>query len=63
MYWDDWRSNAIFSADKDHGTGIQVVASALPGLMDLKVSGLSKTFTHTSVSSWFDLLNGWVLIA
>ncbi|KAK7603208.1 hypothetical protein V9T40_003207 [Parthenolecanium corni] len=37
MYWDDWRSNAIFSADKDHGTGIQVVASALPGLMDLKI--------------------------
>lgn len=37
MYWDDWRANAIYVADKDHGLGADVVASQLPGLMDLKV--------------------------
>lgn len=37
MYWDDWRANTIFVADKDHGLAANVVASQLPGLMDLKV--------------------------
>ena len=48
MYWDDWRSNAIFMADKDNGTGIQVVANSLPGLMDLKVIVLSR-YSETCV--------------
>lgn len=37
MYWDDWKQNAIFSADKDHGVDIEVIKESLPGLMDLKV--------------------------
>nr|XP_018900989.1 PREDICTED: sortilin-related receptor-like isoform X1 [Bemisia tabaci] len=37
MYWDDWKANSIFRADKDHGYGIQNVASNLTGLMDLKL--------------------------
>lgn len=37
MYWDDWKQNAIFSADKDHGIGIKILLKQLPGLMDLKV--------------------------
>ena len=37
IYWDDWRANAIYVADKDHGLGSELVASGLPGLMDLKV--------------------------
>lgn len=37
IYWDDWKQNAIFMSDKDHGVKIQTIASNLPGLMDLKV--------------------------
>ena len=42
MYWDDWRANAIYVADKDHGLGTEMIASGLPGLMDLKVCNQSK---------------------
>ncbi|KAG4075464.1 hypothetical protein HA402_015117 [Bradysia odoriphaga] len=37
MYWDDWKMNSVFSADKDHGIMINVVADSMPSLMDLKV--------------------------
>lgn len=37
MYWDDWKMNSVFSADKDHGIVIRVVADSMPSLMDLKV--------------------------
>ncbi|RZC34546.1 sortilin-related receptor-like [Asbolus verrucosus] len=37
MYWDDWKRNAIFSADKDSFRGVEVLQKQLPGLMDLKV--------------------------
>ncbi|KAJ3658176.1 hypothetical protein Zmor_009933 [Zophobas morio] len=37
MYWDDWKRNAIFSADKDGFRGVEVLRKNLPGLMDLKV--------------------------
>ncbi|XP_049769267.1 sortilin-related receptor-like [Schistocerca cancellata] len=37
MYWDDWRQNAIYQADKDHGLAVRTIRSGLPGLMDLKV--------------------------
>lgn len=37
MYWDDWMSKAIFSADKNHGILIQTIKANLTGLMDLKV--------------------------
>lgn len=37
MYWDDWKCNGIFTADKDHGLSIQTIKDSLPGLMDLKV--------------------------
>ncbi|XP_054265258.1 sortilin-related receptor-like isoform X2 [Macrosteles quadrilineatus] len=37
MYWDDWKQNGLYSADKDHGVSIQAVETNLPGLMDLKV--------------------------
>lgn len=37
LYWDDWKQNAMFSADKDHGLGIERLQNGLQGLMDLKV--------------------------
>lgn len=37
MYWDDWKRNSIFSADKDTFRGAEVIVKQLAGLMDLKV--------------------------
>lgn len=37
MYWDDWYKNAIFSADKDHGIEITLLADKMPGLMEMKI--------------------------
>lgn len=37
MYWDDWKLNSVFSADKDHGIMISTLADNMPTLMDLKV--------------------------
>ncbi|KAK9731833.1 Fibronectin type III domain [Popillia japonica] len=37
MYWDDWKKNAIFSADKDHGVEIQILADNMSGLMEMKI--------------------------
>lgn len=37
MYWDDWKENSIFSADKDHGVAVSMLVNQLSGLMDLKV--------------------------
>lgn len=37
MYWDDWKNNALYIADKDHGIGIEALLRNLPGLMDLKI--------------------------
>jgi hypothetical protein len=37
VYWDDWKLNAVFSADKDHGVGIVRLQYGLQGVMDLKV--------------------------
>ncbi|KAL0266712.1 UNVERIFIED_CONTAM: hypothetical protein PYX00_009183 [Menopon gallinae] len=37
MYWDDWRIDCIFIADKDHGVDIQPILRNSSGLMDLKI--------------------------
>lgn len=37
IYWDDWKMNSVFSADKDHGIMIKNVAQDMLSLMDLKV--------------------------
>lgn len=37
MYWDDWKRNSIFSADKEIFTGVEVIVKQFMGLMDLKV--------------------------
>lgn len=37
MFWDDWKMRSIFSADKDHGIMIKMVATGMQHLMDLKV--------------------------
>uniref|UniRef100_V5I861 Sortilin-related receptor n=1 Tax=Anoplophora glabripennis TaxID=217634 RepID=V5I861_ANOGL len=37
MYWDDWKRNSIFTADKDTFRGAEVIVKQLTGLMDLKV--------------------------
>ncbi|XP_022913328.2 sortilin-related receptor-like isoform X1 [Onthophagus taurus] len=37
MYWDDWKRNSIFSADKDHGIGIDTLANEIHGLMEMKI--------------------------
>ncbi|CAB3366798.1 Hypothetical predicted protein [Cloeon dipterum] len=36
MYWTDWKKNAIFEADKDHGVGVTTLAAGLSNVMDLK---------------------------
>ncbi|XP_025834721.1 sortilin-related receptor-like isoform X2 [Agrilus planipennis] len=41
MYWDDWKQNMIFSADKDHGVAIKQLVKEYSGPMDLKVYGHS----------------------
>lgn len=41
MYWDDWKMNAIFAADKSSGMQIQTVIGDLSNLMDLKLYGHS----------------------
>lgn len=37
MYWDDWRMNSIFSADKDQGILTRIIAEDMSTLMDLKI--------------------------
>lgn len=37
MFWDDWKMNSVFSADKDHGILIRTIAEEMLNLMDLKV--------------------------
>lgn len=37
MYWDDWNESSIFSADKDNGFEITLLAKNLSGLMNLKI--------------------------
>uniref|UniRef100_A0AAG5DRM1 Sortilin-related receptor n=1 Tax=Anopheles atroparvus TaxID=41427 RepID=A0AAG5DRM1_ANOAO len=39
MYWDDWKKNSVFSADKDHGIMVQLVAENMLNSMDMKVYG------------------------
>ncbi|XP_053670657.1 sortilin-related receptor-like [Anopheles nili] len=39
MYWDDWKQNSVFSADKDHGIMVKLVADNMANLMDMKVYG------------------------
>uniref|UniRef100_A0A182RW24 Sortilin-related receptor n=1 Tax=Anopheles funestus TaxID=62324 RepID=A0A182RW24_ANOFN len=39
MYWDDWKQNSVFSADKDHGIMAKLVADSMANLMDMKVYG------------------------
>uniref|UniRef100_A0A182QTE4 Sortilin-related receptor n=1 Tax=Anopheles farauti TaxID=69004 RepID=A0A182QTE4_9DIPT len=39
MYWDDWKQNSVFSADKDHGIMARLVADNMTNLMDMKVYG------------------------
>lgn len=41
MYWDDWKMNSVFSADKDQGIMIQTINHNMQHLMDLKVFGHS----------------------
>ncbi|CAH0560374.1 unnamed protein product [Brassicogethes aeneus] len=48
MYWDDWKRNAIFSADKDVYKGVEVLVKPLPGLMDLKVYAHGIQFGNNS---------------
>ncbi|KAF2902543.1 hypothetical protein ILUMI_03643 [Ignelater luminosus] len=36
LYWNDWKQNAVFSADKDHGVAIKLLLNQRL-LMDLKV--------------------------
>ena len=40
IYWDDWRTKTVSSADKDTGAGLRAVLTNMPGAMDIK------SFTH-----------------
>lgn len=37
MYWDDWKMNSVFVADKDSGIMVQTVINNMNNLMDMKV--------------------------
>lgn len=37
IYWDDWKMNSIFEANKDHGIMIHAIQEQMENLMDLKV--------------------------
>lgn len=37
MYWDDWKMNSIFTADKDQGIMTRVIAEDMSSLMDVKI--------------------------
>lgn len=37
IYWTDWKTNALHSADKSNLTARSIVAGNLEGLMDVKV--------------------------
>lgn len=41
MYWDDWKVNSVFSADKELGIMIHALAENMTSLMDIKVYGHS----------------------
>lgn len=41
MYWDDWKMNSVYSADKDHGIMIDIIAEEMMNSMDLKIYGHS----------------------
>ncbi|XP_038113433.1 sortilin-related receptor [Culex quinquefasciatus] len=41
MYWDDWKMNSVYSADKDHGIMINIIAEEMMNSMDLKIYGHS----------------------
>jgi hypothetical protein len=46
IYWDDWKANAVFMADKDTGHGITTLMDQLPGPMDLKVQKLEQSISR-----------------
>uniref|UniRef100_A0A2M4B8R2 Sortilin-related receptor n=1 Tax=Anopheles marajoara TaxID=58244 RepID=A0A2M4B8R2_9DIPT len=39
MYWDDWKKNSVFSAGKDRGIMLRLVAEGMVNSMDMKVYG------------------------
>ncbi|XP_036268500.1 sortilin-related receptor isoform X1 [Pipistrellus kuhlii] len=43
LYWDDWSQLSIFRASKQGGSQVALLASQLPGLMDMKVFYKGKT--------------------
>lgn len=43
LYWDDWSQLSIFRASKQGGSQVELLASQLPGLMDMKVFYKGKT--------------------
>lgn len=55
LYWDDWKQNSVFLADKDHGVGIVRIQSGLQGLMDLKVSLLCDSTVRRMVMTYFEV--------
>lgn len=43
LYWNDWSQLSIFRASKQGGSQAELLASQLPGLMDMKVFYKGKT--------------------
>ena len=37
MYWDDWNTNAVYSANKNSGKDVVKIMPNMAGSMDLKV--------------------------
>lgn len=52
MYWDDWKQNSIFVADKESGLGVGLVLDQLAGLMDMKVKILNEDATNALSALW-----------
>lgn len=43
IYWDDWSQLSIFRASKHSGSQVELLASQLTGLMDMKIFYKGKT--------------------
>lgn len=61
LYWDDWSQLSIFRAPKQGGSPVALLASQLPGLMDMKVFYKGKTAGKgvSSLISLVGLKKGW----
>lgn len=58
IYWDDWSQLSIFRASKHSGSQVELLASQLTGLMDMKIFYKGKTAGKAVSPSSLGLISG-----